>query len=108
MDWALFTADVLMDMSLELPFALQGEGIAAKALGAIPGSVIDGTIDVGQTAMYFTPEAQASIRDTSPSSGNGNAAAEYVSFAEAANNLLRASYHKNGIVKKGGMVAYIW
>ena len=54
MNWGAYGADIIMDMTFSMIYC---------ALPPIPGAAVDAVVDVGQTYLYYTPQAQENIRN---------------------------------------------
>ena len=60
MNWGTYGADIMMDTTFSMLSPFQGI--------SIPGALLDSTIDVAQTQLFYTPEAQSNIKKLSSSS----------------------------------------
>ena len=56
-----------MDVGFSLLYLDKVGGIAQRCIGTFVGVTIDAIVDITETALYFTPEAQKLIRKNSSS-----------------------------------------
>ena len=59
----LYFAETTMDMAFSMLYVGYFNGIANKTLGTALNSLVDGAVDVIQTYLYLTPNAQNRIRN---------------------------------------------
>ena len=64
-NWGLYLGDVILDIGYSLLYLGKVAGIAQRCIRTFVGGTIDAIVDITETALYFTSEAQKSIRGNS-------------------------------------------
>lgn len=68
----LYVADTFMDVILSMLYLDKVSGIANPFLSAALGGTLDAVIDIIQTPLFFTPEAQERIKGMSSRNTSSN------------------------------------
>ena len=64
-NWGLYLGDVILDVGYSLLYLDKVNNIIQPFISTAVGGIIDAIVDITETALYFTSEAQKSIRGNS-------------------------------------------